>query len=290
MEQIQIHNDQLCVTINLQGAEVRSVRNVKTNHEYMWSGDVQIWSGVSPTLFPVVGKTTNGVIKFANQSYPQGNHGFARNSLFKVIKSNQQTVSLQIITTEIGNVYPFNLAFTVNYCLENNKLITTYEVQNLDSQIAYFSVGAHPAFACPFDNEHTINEYFFEFEQAELNLHKHEITPQAFFTGKVDIEQWQTMQLNAETFINDALVYTNYTSKNIALREKNSNRQIKVSLDGFPWLGLWSKPNANYICIEPWCGHSDANGFDGNINDKQAIEQVNINSTWTRSYSIEFGY
>lgn len=290
MEQVQIKNDNLIVTINLRGAEVRSVRNGTSGHEYMWCADPAIWSGVSPTLFPVVGKTSNGIIKFAGKEYPQGNHGFARSSMFKLIESSAQTVSLQIITSELGDVYPFNLAFTVSYSLEGNKLTTKYQVKNLDSQTAYFSVGAHPAFACPFDKQHKINDYVIEFEQNEPNLQRHGITPQAFFTGKVESESWQTLQLTPETLGDNTLVYANYQSKSVCLREANSTRQIKVTLDGFPLLGLWSKIGGDYVCIEPWCGHSDLEGFTGNINDKAHIEIVNTNETWKRSYSIEFSY
>lgn len=291
MQQIKLNNQNLEVMINLLGAEVRSVKNALSGHEYMWDANPAIWSGVSPVLFPVVGKTSNGELKFAGKSYPQGNHGFARSSLFKVIEQSVTKVTLQIITTELGaDVYPFNLAFSVSYSLDDAKLITEYTVKNLDSQIAYFSVGAHPAFKCPFDDQHSIDDYVIEFSNHEVNLKWHEITPQAFFTGKTKSLSFQQLELDANTFANDALIYENYSSSHITLREKNSLRQISVSLDGFPWLGLWSKVDADYICIEPWCGHSDMLGFNGNINEKAAIEAIAPNTVWSRKYSIEYGY
>lgn len=291
MQQIKLSNQSLDVIINILGAEVRSVKNRVTGHEYMWNANPAIWAGVSPVLFPVVGKTSNGELKFAGKSYPQGNHGFARSSLFKVIEQSATKVILQIITAELGaEVYPFNLAFSVGYSLDGTKLITEYTVKNLDSQIAYFSVGAHPAFKCPFDDQHSIDDYVIEFSNPEANLKWHEITPQAFFTGKTEDLSFQQLELNANTFANDALIYENYSSSHIALREKNSLRQIRVSLGGFPWLGLWSKVGADYVCIEPWCGHSDRLGFNGDINDKSAIESVEPDMEWSRRYSIEYGY
>ena len=291
MQQVKLKNQSLEVTINLLGAEVRSVKNILTGHEYMWDANPDFWSGVSPVLFPVVGKTTDGVLKFAGKDYPQGNHGFARSSVFTVVESAPTKVILQILTSELGaEIYPFNLAFQVSYSLDAAKLITEYTIKNLDTQTAYFSVGAHPAFKCPFDAEHKIDDYVIEFSAPENNLVWHEITPQAYFTGKTRSLNLQQMELNAGTFANDALVYDNYVSSHISLREKNSSRQIRVSLTGFPWLGLWSKVGADYLCIELWCGHSDMLGFSGEINDKVAIETVLPNSTWSRAYSIEYGY
>jgi galactose mutarotase-like enzyme len=245
---------------------------------------------VSPTLFPVVGKTSDSVIRFRGQSFPQGNHGFARTSLFSVVSKAEERVELQIVTHELGEVYPFNLQFKVIYSLQENKLITEYLVTNLDNQTAYFSVGAHPAFKCPFDDNHTIDDYLIEFSQKEPELYLHEITKSAFLTGTTTKLDFQNLPLSLDTFVDDAIVYSNYKSDQISLREKGSNRKINVSLTGFPWLGLWSKVGAGYICIEPWCGHSDMLGFNGDIDNKSAIEQVKIGETWQRSYSIEFAY
>lgn len=290
MNQITISNEKLAVTIPLRGAEVRSVKNVVTQHEYMWSGDSAVWAGVSPVLFPVVGKTSENQVLWHGKGYPQGNHGFARNAQFEIISQSETKVVLAIVSNQTeGCSYPFNLRFLVSYELVANQLITCYQVENLGSEIAYFSVGAHPAFACPFDGAHQFSDYVIEFEYEE-NLTHHEITSAAFFTGKTTAVALKTIELSADTFAKDAIVYTGYRSKHILLREKNSSRAVKVSLDGFPWLGLWSKPGAPYVCIEPWCGHSDMLGFTGELDAKAAIETVAANGSWSRQFSVEFAY
>ena len=293
MEQVVIQNQELVVTIALKGAEVRSVKNIASNHEYMWSGDSTVWSGVSPVLFPVVGKTTDNRVLFNSSAYPQGNHGFARSAVFNVTKQSASSVSLSIeCAPEILNcAYPFKLQFIVSYSLNGKNLITNYTVINNDNQVAYFSVGAHPAFACPFDDKHKISDYVIEFDQPEQLL-QHEITSAAFFTGKTTAVALELLPLDEHTFDNDAIVYTGYQSKFISLVELDSGRRIKVSLSGFPWLGLWSKPQANapYVCIEPWCGHSDMLGFAGELPAKSAIEQVIAGATWQREFSTEFAY
>lgn len=290
MSQITISSEILEATISLKGAEIRSVKNKLTDHEYMWNGDSEIWAGVSPVLFPVVGKTTDGEIRFANKSYPQGNHGFARNSIFKIKSQSSNSITLSIITNDLGEIYPFNLQFDVIYSLFEKTLTTTYKVSNLGNEKAYFSVGAHPAFKCPFGNNDDITDYVIEFENHETKLVHHEITNEALFTGISKNLSLQQIELNNNTFINDAIIYSNFTSQYISLKEKSSNKSIKVSLNGFPWLGLWSKVGAKYVCIEPWCGHSDDINFNGNINQKEAIEKLDANNIWQRDYTIEFNY
>ena len=290
MSQVIIQNQSLQVTIALLGAEVRSVKNIVSKHEYMWSGNPEVWAGVSPVLFPVVGKTTANQVKFAGESYSLGNHGFARHSVFSIVEQKEGEVTL-LLNTQAGDAkrYPFNLDFFVNYKLIDKSLHTTYTVHSLDQQTAYFSVGAHPAFACPFDYKHKISDYEIRFEQPE-NLLRHQITSEAFYTGKTTERNLAAFNLDEHTFDDDALVFNGYNSDSVSLVERDSGRAIRVSLNGFPWFGIWSKPSASYVCLEPWCGRSDDLGFNGNINNKAAIETIQPNAKWSRTYTIEFAY
>lgn len=290
MTEIIIKNQFLEAHISTTGAEVRKLLNSQTKHNYMWSGDSSIWSGVSPVLFPVVGKTTGGEVRYQGKSYPQGNHGFARSSIFTVAEQTEQMVRLKLDAETVRKNYPFNLDFEVVYTVIGGVLTTQYIITNHEKTEAYFSIGAHPAFACPFDENHKLDDYYIEFSHSEANLQQHEITPEAFFTGVMSECTNNVIDLNEETFVKDAIIFDNYKSRYISLKERNSDRHIKVSLDGFKWLGIWSKVNAKYVCIEPWCGHSDYVGFNGDVNEKAAIEIVSPLSSWVRSYSIEFAY
>jgi galactose mutarotase-like enzyme len=289
MKTLMLENDQLAVTIALVGAEIRAITNRSSGHQYMWSGDSHIWSGVSPILFPVVGQTI-GVVRYNGKSYPLGNHGFARHSEFQVTQHTPTAVSLELTTnTSVATCYPFNLCLQVTYSLEGHQLIMAYQVTNLDGISAYFSLGAHPAFACPFANAQQLSNYYLEFAQEEI-LTQWELTPEALLSGKQQQLALHRIELSAHIFDQGALMFSGMQSNSIALRENGSNRQIKVSLAGFPLLGVWSKPGANFVCIEPWCGHSDNVDFSGEVNRKPAIEVVNANSSWHREISLEFCY
>ncbi|MFC4892359.1 aldose 1-epimerase family protein [Pseudofrancisella aestuarii] len=283
-----IKNNYLQVEINLLGAEVQSVRNVASNYEYMWCGDGLIWAGVSPVLFPVVGKSHNNKIKYQGKEYPMGNHGLARHTIFDIVFHSENSVVLAMETT--AENYPFKLRFEITYTLEANKLITEYNIINLDKGVASCGFGAHPAFACPFDGKHQFSDYEITFTEQKLDFHP--ITPEAFYTGETKHSKISKIELDNHTFDNDALVYSGFSDKKVRLAEKDSERYIEVTFDGFEYLGLWSKPKANapYVCIEPWCGRSDTLGMDVDIEYRIGNIDIQSQEKFSRSYSIEFGY
>jgi galactose mutarotase-like enzyme len=61
---------------------------------------------------------------------------------------------------------------------------------------------------------------------------------------------------------------------------------LEVRWDGFPQLGVWSKPGAGFLCIEPWRGYASPEGFDGEFTDKPGIFLVSPGSTLSARYSV----
>jgi galactose mutarotase-like enzyme len=54
-----------------------------------------------------------------------------------------------------------------------------------------------------------------------------------------------------------------------------------------PHLGIWTKPGAGYVCIEPWHGYASPEGFDGELKDKPGMVAIAPNATATFAMSIE---
>jgi galactose mutarotase-like enzyme len=61
---------------------------------------------------------------------------------------------------------------------------------------------------------------------------------------------------------------------------------LHVRFDDFPTLGVWTKPGADFICIEPWHGFSDPVGFSGEIRDKPGIFEIAAGATRSMTMSI----
>jgi galactose mutarotase-like enzyme len=51
-----------------------------------------------------------------------------------------------------------------------------------------------------------------------------------------------------------------------------------------PHLGVWTKPGSGFICIEPWQGHADPEGFEGELASKPGI--VLIQPGGTRNFTM----
>ena len=58
-----------------------------------------------------------------------------------------------------------------------------------------------------------------------------------------------------------------------------------------PALGIWSPSgkDAPFICIEPWYGVTDVDGFDGELRDKYLVNQLLPGSSFMSEYVITIG-
>lgn len=284
-----IENDILKVEINSKGAELQSIYNKQTQIEYLWCGDEKFWGKKSPVLFPIVGGLKNNEYSFNNDTYNLTRHGFARDSEFTVQPINATTIQF-VLQSSIATLakYPFVFEFIVEYSIAANQLTCTYIVKNTDTQTLYFSVGAHPAFALPLTTNTNFEDWYLQFEKNE-NCGIYPLTkgglllnePQPFFNNT------SILALNKNLFYNDALVFKQLQSTYISIKSKSTIHGVKMSFEGFPYFGIWSAKDANFICLEPWLGIADCENSIGNLKTKEGIIELNAQQTFTASYGLE---
>lgn len=283
MSNVSIENKYLIAEVNSDGAELKSLKNKETGVEYIWQADPLFWNRSAPLLFPIVGEVTNNVLKVDGQEYPIGRHGFVRDSRLEVSAINETEVEYSLKSTdETLEKYPFNFLFSVKFELKEKQLITTFTVKNTDDKDIYFSVGAHPAFNLPGGK---IEDYYIEFEQAEtLNRH---LLKNNNFSGEMEVVITNSNQLPLSTalFDKDAIVFRDMQSKSLTLKSKVDDYSMKMDFEGFPYFGIWTKPNCEkFICLEPWCGLADHHAFNGEFKDKEGVNSLAPNETFTRSF------
>ena len=159
---------------------------------------------------------------------------------------------------------------------------------NHDKNELLFSLGGHPAFKCPVNEGESYEDYYLEFEKDEdaptwllysNGLQSDETRP--VFKNK------SIIQLLAHLFDDDALIFKNLNSSVVCLKSKKSEQVLKFDYKGFPFLGIWAKPNANFVCIEPWMGVTDKWNTDRKFENKEGIKTLEGNSSFSASYSIE---
>jgi galactose mutarotase-like enzyme len=186
-------------------------------------------------------------------------------------------------------MYPFHFEFEISYTLDKNVLTVNHIVKNLDDKTMYFSLGGHPAFKCPLHYDEHYTDYIVEFNEKEtsqsylLNMKSGLVTEQT----KPVFTSANAIALRGDLFNEDALIFKDLKSRQVALKHKTKGTVLTVKFQDFPYLGLWAKPNAPYVCIEPWLGIADAENTNQKIEEKEGILVLDANNTFSASYSIE---
>lgn len=282
-----IENEFLKVSVRPQGAEMTSIYNKQTQTEHLWQGDDSIWAWFAPNLFPIVGGLVNDELQVNGKSYHMTRHGFTRESQFGLVDSNQTHTKFSLPFSESTlAVYPYRFEFQVLYDLFDHNLRVTYKVINQDEQTIYFSVGGHPAFRVPFAGNENYEDYYLEFETSEPLLTH--LLDKGLLSGETESvpTEGQKLWLTKNLFDRDALIFKNITSKNVTIRSKNHQQSLSVSYQDFKDLGIWAKPGAPFVCIEPWLGYSDTAGQVTDIQQKAGIESVGHGHVFEACFTI----
>jgi galactose mutarotase-like enzyme len=95
------------------------------------------------------------------------------------------------------------------------------------------------------------------------------------------------LPLSKNLFAKDALVFKELQSKTISIVSNKTLHGLKVSFEGFPYMGIWSTKGADFVCIEPWCGIADTVTATGNLEEKEGIQRLGVGEDFERSFSVE---
>ncbi|RLD73638.1 MAG: aldose 1-epimerase family protein, partial [Bacteroidetes bacterium] len=185
-------------------------------------------------------------------------------------------------------IYPFQFEFQIKYHLEDNKLTVEHTIINHGNDTMLFSLGGHPGFNCPIFKDEQYSDYYLEFEKPETAP-----TWNVLENGLIGNEtqpifdEPNKINLHPHLFDKDALVFKNLNSSKVTLKSKRFDHVLSMDFKDFPYLGIWAKPNANYVCIEPWLGIADSIDSNRNFEDKEGILSLESNKKFIASYNIE---
>lgn len=159
----EIKNQFLNVKINSRGAELASVKSVNSDTEFLWQADPEVWNRHAPILFPIVGRLKNDTYQYQGKSYQLSQHGFARDKEFKLLSQENDAISLVLRDDEASlKEYPFHFELVITYRLLNNLLIEDLSVKNPSNEEMYFSIGCHPGFNIPVNDQLKKNNYYLQ--------------------------------------------------------------------------------------------------------------------------------
>lgn len=284
-----IQNEYLQIKIKETGAELSSI--VAKGREYLWQGHADYWTGQAPVLFPFVGRLKDDFYLFEGKKYSLPQHGFFRRSNeIKLIEKSDTKLTFSLKHSEITlKNYPFEFEFQTSYELIENKIKIEHTVINLGAKTLYFSLGEHPAFNCSLlDSDTKHDECYLEFEKEEsaaISL----LAKGGYISNKTEecLKNTNVLDLPKSVFDKDALVFKTLKSKKVSLVNESEGKLVTLNYYDFPNLGIWAKPMAPYVCIEPWLGYADSINSNNKLEEKEGIISLDAKDNFNCSYSIE---
>lgn len=285
---ITIENDYLRVNLAAKGAELQGLFSKETNIEYLWNADPKYWGKHSPVLFPIVGSLKNDSFIYNGKNYSLPRHGFARDHVFDVEKiSETEAVFTLSQSDDTLKIYPFYFELKLRYRVIDRKLNLTYEVINNGTGELLFSLGAHPAFAVPNTPNTTYNDYYLAFNSDD-KLTYWELNDGLVADNTSNIElNGHKLELRHELFYNDALVFKTLQSNCISLLNTKNDFGLHFHFDDFPFFGIWAAKDAPFVCLEPWCGVADSVDHNQKLQNKEGINKLSPNESWSRFWEVE---
>lgn len=283
----RLDNDILSVSIAAQGAEPVSLQT--GGQELLWQAGPE-WKRHAPVLFPIVGRLAGDTLRHGGRSYTMTQHGFARDRRFDWLERSETGCRL-VLHSDADTLtrFPFPFALEINYRLSGPLLQVDYAIRNPGRDVLPVSIGAHPAFRWPLCDGIAPEAHRLVFEHDEpapsRRVRDGLLTPEALpspILGRV-------LPLDPALFVDDAVILDRPASSSVRFEADGAPVSLTVGWHGMRALGIWSKPGAAFLCIEPWHGLASPEGFDGAFTNKPELLHVAPGDTATLGWWIRVG-
>jgi galactose mutarotase-like enzyme len=284
-----IESADLLVEVNSIGMELSSIRSKHSNQEYLWQGNPAFWTGQAPVLFPIIGALKNGQLNYQGKFFELPKHGLVRNSVKpKLIESGTDFLRFGMAwDAETLEIYPFKFSLEITFLLDGKSLQIQHRITNSADESMLYSIGGHPAFNCPLKADESYEDYYLEFEEEETAA-----TWLIDQSGLISLEQkpildhTKNLPLHSHLFDYDALVFKNLKSSSVKLFHRKKGPLLAVDFEDFNYLGIWAKPAAPFVCIEPWLGIADSVDSSQNFEEKEGVLKLASGQSDQKIYSI----
>lgn len=264
----------LSASVNMLGAELWTLRDAD-GRDLLSNGDPAFWTGRAPILFPIVGALAGGRYRVGGETFALPQHGFGRRKRFSPVEARDDRATLRLVSDgETRAVYPFDFQLDLNFAIKGARLDVRAELTNTGNGPMPASFGYHPALRRPLPYGGKRGDHKIQFDVAETApVYRPDAQGLLIPASRPAQLGDRALRLDDGLFGDGALIFTELTGHALTYGA-GRGPQIRVTYPDTPHLGIWSKPGAPFVCIEPWQGHADPAGFAGDIWEKPGIVRL----------------
>jgi galactose mutarotase-like enzyme len=219
-------------------------------------------------LFPIVGALPNNTAVVDGKTFSTRQHGFARNKQFSVVGASLSECTFRLASDdETRRQFPFDFVLDVTSVVEGAALRIGATVVNKSSRAMPVSFGFHPAFRWPLPYGGSRQDHEIRFERSESARIRRLTDGLLDVTASKEMLEGSTMPLDEAMFVPGALIFDQLQSRAVNFGVPGEP-SIQIRFPNMPHLGVWTKPGAGFLCVEPWQGYAAPLGFAGELKDK----------------------
>jgi galactose mutarotase-like enzyme len=271
---IRLTSSALEAQVDPRGAQLSVLRDAH-GRDLLWHGDPAVWASRAPILFPIVGTLSEGVFHHDGRRYSLPRHGLARTLPFDVMTVTPRSALLRLHSDDSTlAAYPFPFSLDVGFALDGATLAVTASVRNTGTDEMPMSVGFHPGFVWPLPYGKPRADHALEFESDEpAPIRRLDarglVAPQIRPTPV----RGRRLPLDDALFAEDVIIFERLRSKSLNYGAPEGPK-LQVGFPDASHLGIWTRPGAGFVCIEPWQGVADSQGPPGELRNKPGIVRL----------------
>ncbi len=282
-----LENEFLRVTIADAGAELISVWDKATGQERIWTADPAIWNRHAPILFPFVGKVYEGKYRIGENEYAmKTQHGFARDQVFACVEKTDASVTHRLTSTEQTRaIYPFEFQLTICHKLAQKQLVIEWTIENLGEGKMFYSIGGHPGFMAPAGvrKEDCLISF-----PGKTELQYLAANAAGYILPQIKVLPLKDGHASWQADIPDTWIFEDHQVQTVGISRPDGTPFVTMHCEAFPMLAVWANPEGPFICLEPWFGRADDDGFTGTVDQKKDMQALNAGEKQEIAYRIEF--
>jgi galactose mutarotase-like enzyme len=217
-------------------------------------------------------------------------HGFARRKTFALAEQSAESVTFRLEDDAASREhYPFAFRRDITHRLDGVTLETVVSVTNSGDAPMPAGVGFHPAVRWPLPDTGIRDEHIIRFEADEPGPIRSVVAGGLIGAVlKPTPVHENEIALHDRLFAEDALVFDQPVNRSLWFGVPG-RPGVRCDYPHMPMLGIWTKPGAGYLCLEPWHARADDEGFVGDFEEKPHVVTLAPGESQDFAMALSFG-